>query len=137
MTGKEIKKIIKDSGYSLTKISEKMSESPQNLNSLLKSNDIKTGVLSRIAEAMDVDITYFFKDFTLQKASNNKKDKAKSSDNISNTINTNKIEHRYNDDNLHTLISILNNTIVEKDKQIDKLLSIVEQMNNQRINKNI
>ncbi len=35
-----------------------------------------------------------------------------------------------NEDNLHILISTLQSTLVEKDKQIEKLLSIIEQMNN-------
>lgn len=61
MSGEEAKKIIKKSGKSLTEIASKMGESPQNLNSMLKSSDIKTNVLSRIAKAMDVSIVFFFK----------------------------------------------------------------------------
>lgn len=65
MSGEEAKKIIKKSGKSLTEIASKMGESPQNLNSMLKSSDIKTNVLSRIAKAMDVSIVFFFQENSL------------------------------------------------------------------------
>ncbi|MBQ9311467.1 MAG: helix-turn-helix domain-containing protein [Bacteroidales bacterium] len=51
---------------------------------------------------------------------------------LSKIIDNNPIKSDYekeSDDNLRALIEILKITLTEKDKQIDRLLSIIEQMN--------
>ncbi|MFV0501378.1 MAG: helix-turn-helix domain-containing protein [Bacteroidales bacterium] len=46
------------------------------------------------------------------------------------TLDIDNIEHNsMKDNNISTLISILNDTLKEKDKQIDRLLSIIENVN--------
>lgn len=60
MKGLEVKeKLIKD-GHKLSDIAQIMSITPQSLHKLLLSEDIKTGVLERIAKAIDKEIMYFF-----------------------------------------------------------------------------
>ena len=62
MSGKEVKEILIKNGYSLTDIAKNMGESPQNLNSLLNAADIKTGVLEKIATAINNSLYFFFKE---------------------------------------------------------------------------
>jgi transcriptional regulator with XRE-family HTH domain len=59
MTGKKIKEILVENGYKLVDVAKKMGESSQNLNSMLNTQDIKTGVLERIAKAINKNL-YFF-----------------------------------------------------------------------------
>lgn len=59
MKGSEVKKILKDTGYSLTRIAENMNISTGALNQLLNVEDIKTGVLEQIAKAAGKDIFFF------------------------------------------------------------------------------
>lgn len=60
MKGEVIKQKLKDGGYILDDVATSMSISPQNLNSKLKSNDIKVGVLEDIAKAINKSVDYFF-----------------------------------------------------------------------------
>lgn len=60
MKGMEIKKILKDKGYSLKSVADALNESPQNLYSLLAARDIKTGVVERIARAIGQPVSLFF-----------------------------------------------------------------------------
>lgn len=62
MTGKRVKEILKDRGYKLAFVAESMGIIPQNLQSLLNVDDIKTGVLERIADAINESILIFFAD---------------------------------------------------------------------------
>lgn len=60
MTGLEIKEKLVDSGYKLSDISQNMGVTPQSLHKFLMTEDIKTGVLERIAKAVNKDIMFFF-----------------------------------------------------------------------------
>jgi SOS-response transcriptional repressor LexA len=60
MRGLEIKKKLKDKGFSLRKTAELIGETPQNLNSLLNAQDIKTGVVERIAKATGLSLMFFY-----------------------------------------------------------------------------
>ena len=66
MKGIEVKKILQKNGYSLKDIAELMNETPQNFQALLKVEDIKTGVLERIANAIKKDIMFFFREIREQ-----------------------------------------------------------------------
>lgn len=61
MKGEQVKQIIFHRGFTLREIAERIGETPQNLNSLLSVQDIKTGVLERIATAMNFSLSDFFK----------------------------------------------------------------------------
>lgn len=59
MKGEEVKKILITNGYILKDVAAAMRETPQSLNSMLKAEDIKTGVLEKIASAINKSL-YFF-----------------------------------------------------------------------------
>lgn len=59
MKGEEVKKILEDDGHQLTTVAEKLNISPQNFNNWLGVQDIKTGILEKIAQAIDKNIYYF------------------------------------------------------------------------------
>lgn len=60
MKGESIRKKIRLSSHRLNDVAEKMGISPQALNNILNADDVKTGSLERIADAMGVPITYFY-----------------------------------------------------------------------------
>jgi transcriptional regulator with XRE-family HTH domain len=64
MTGIEIKRILKNNGFSLKSIADLMGETPQNLNSMLKSKDVKTGVIERIATVIKKPLYFFYHDYS-------------------------------------------------------------------------
>ena len=59
MRGEEVKKILEDDGHHLTEVAEKLNISPQNFYNWLGVQDIKTGILEKIARAIDKNIYYF------------------------------------------------------------------------------
>ena len=60
MKGALVKDILLSNGYKLKDIADLMGETPQNLQAMLKVEDIKTGVLERISSAIGKSITFFF-----------------------------------------------------------------------------
>lgn len=59
MKGEEVKKILEDDGHQLNELAEKLNISPQNFNNWLGVQDIKTGILEKIAQAINKNIYYF------------------------------------------------------------------------------
>lgn len=62
MKGLDVKNKLKKNGYIIKEIATLMGETPQNLNSMLNAEDIKTGVLERIAKAINKNLYFFFND---------------------------------------------------------------------------
>lgn len=60
MTGREVKAKLLSQGYILADVAKKMGVIPQTLNSLLQANDIKTGVLEKIANAINKSAYFFY-----------------------------------------------------------------------------
>lgn len=60
MTGESVKLLLYKKGIKITDLAEKLGESQQNTSSFLRAQDIKTGVLERIAEATGISIAEFF-----------------------------------------------------------------------------
>lgn len=60
MTGLEVKEKLVSLGFKLTDIAQNMNISPQSLHKFLLTEDIKTGVLEKIAKAIGKDILYFY-----------------------------------------------------------------------------
>ena len=60
MTGAQIKDKLIEAGYKLSDIAQSMGISPQSLHKFLLVEDIKTGVLERIAKAINQNISFFF-----------------------------------------------------------------------------
>jgi transcriptional regulator with XRE-family HTH domain len=61
MKGKTVKEILKRNNIALNELAERMGVSPQNLQSMLRAADIKTGTLERIAEATNKSLYFFYK----------------------------------------------------------------------------
>lgn len=62
MKGTELKEKLKTSRYSLSEIAGKMGISPQSLNSIFNSEDVKSGVLEKLSQALEMPIAYFYGD---------------------------------------------------------------------------
>lgn len=60
MKGVEVKNKLRKAGFSIKAVADLMGETPQNLSSLLTVQDIKTGVLERIAKAMNKPLSFFY-----------------------------------------------------------------------------
>jgi len=60
MKGYEVKEKLVSSGFKLVDVAQKMGVIPQTFQSLLRTDDIKVGVLQEIAKAIGKDITFFF-----------------------------------------------------------------------------
>lgn len=107
MKGEAVKEILKRNGIALKDVAEAMGESPQNLNSMLKADDIKTGVLERIAAAINKNLYFFFEDSQSVTGNNNTAIQGNG-----NHINSETAE----------FLSLLK----KKDEQIDRLISLLE-----------
>ena len=60
MTGKHIQDLMKQEGYSVTRMAELIGTSQPNLTSALKHDDIRTGLLEGIAKAMGKPLSFFY-----------------------------------------------------------------------------
>lgn len=109
MTGLQVKQILLKNGYVLNDIATKLGESSQNFSAALKVKDIKTGILERIATAIDKPIGFFF-DSAAPIAF---------ADSGSNAV-------AGNNNNINADMSIFLDLIAKKDEQIDRLLKIIE-----------
>jgi len=65
MKGIDVKEKLQKNKYSLKEIADLMGETPQNFQAMFKVEDIKTGVLERIAKAIGKDILFFFDDIDM------------------------------------------------------------------------
>jgi len=62
MKGVDVKKILKENGYSMSKIATDMGITQQNLDSNLRAKDVSSGVLERICLAIDKPLSFFYGD---------------------------------------------------------------------------
>lgn len=62
MNGEFIRQKIKDAGFQLVDVAKKLNISPQNLESKLKTNDVKVNFLIEISNSINKSIYYFLKD---------------------------------------------------------------------------
>lgn len=62
MTGEYVKNRLREGGYILDDVARSMDITPQNLQSKLRSTDIKVGVLEEIAKAINKTVYFFFKE---------------------------------------------------------------------------
>ncbi len=99
MKGTTLKEQLKNTRYSLSEIAGMMGISPQSLNSIFNSEDVKSGVLEKLSCVLDLPITYFYGDTFNISGSNNA-----TGNNSTNTVNA-------TDDRLLSLL-------VSKDEQL-------------------
>lgn len=62
MTGEQVKHILYVAGIKQNELAKKLGTSQQNLHAALDKPDIKTGLLERICEALDVKMSFFYPD---------------------------------------------------------------------------
>ena len=60
MTGNTLKKLILSEGLSVAEVARRLGTSQQNLTCALNKEDIKTGLLERVAEVMGRPLSFFY-----------------------------------------------------------------------------
>ena len=103
MTGQHLQNLMKKEGYSVNKMAEMIGRSQQNLATVLKHDDVRTGLVEDIAKAMGKPLSFFYGEAygpVSQVNGNNNTSVAGNSNNIAS-----------NDDRLLTLL-------VNKDEQL-------------------
>jgi transcriptional regulator with XRE-family HTH domain len=60
MTGERVKALIIGKGYSVAQVAEMIGTSQQNLAANLKHTDVRSGLLEKIASALDVPLSVFY-----------------------------------------------------------------------------
>jgi transcriptional regulator with XRE-family HTH domain len=129
MTGLEVKKILKNNGFSLKSIANLMNETPQNLNSMLSAKDIKTGVLEKIAIAIKKPLYFFYPEIgkNTQSIGNNVVASGKSIVHAPTNVNKHQINDIQIDDKDKLLIE-KDERIKEKDAYIAELKEIIREL---------
>ena len=112
MNGKQIKEKLKKDGFILSEIAESMQETPQNLQSMLRTTDIKTGVLERIATAINKSLYYFFEEEKIEEPT---------SEYLSNANKTVSIPS-----DAWLVIKQQSASLESKDNQIDRVITLLE-----------
>ena len=110
MKGSELKSRLNNCGYTMTYIANKLGVLPQNLNSWFNSNDVRTGTLEKLAEVLELPISYFYGEGTATTAN------VSGSNNATATATNNSVATATaNDDRLLTLL-------LNKDEQLLKAM---------------
>jgi len=60
MTGEQLNKKLKDSGYVLADVARLLNVPPQSLNQTLNAKDIKTGFLEELCRVLNKDMSFFY-----------------------------------------------------------------------------
>ncbi|MBO5132106.1 MAG: hypothetical protein J6C20_03445 [Paludibacteraceae bacterium] len=110
MNGKELKEILKKEGINLSELSKMLGyENDQRLHSALKAEDVKSGLIEKIAKAINKNVGFFYNETNESIATNNRVA-------VSGTGNSvNSISERF--------ISLLE----QKDIQMNRLISLLEE----------
>ena len=82
MKGADLKEKLKTSRYSMAEIANMIGVSPQNLNASFSSEDVKSGLLEKLSQALELPIAYFYGDSYNVQGNNN-------ATGSNNTVNTN------------------------------------------------
>lgn len=115
MKGIQVKEKLLKSGYVLADVAKNMGIIPQNLQSLLAAEDIKTGVLENIATAISKSVYFFYDD------NDALKEEKQPSEDVGKLI-----------DVIHNQSTQLNESqkqVSKSQEQIDRLLSLLEVAN--------
>lgn len=62
MKGSVLKEQLKNTRYSLSEIAGRLGISPQSLNSIFNSEDVKSGVLEKLSCVLELPLSYFYGD---------------------------------------------------------------------------
>ena len=94
MTGNTLKKLILSEGLSVAEVARRLGTSQQNLTCALNKDDIKTGLLERVAEAMGRPLSFFYGETfgPVQSVGNNNSQVTQVAGNYSTTPDSNVLE---------------------------------------------
>lgn len=110
MKGIEIKRILRDSGFTISQLARILETSQQNLNSALSAEDVKSGTIEKIAFATGMPVSFFYGESA---------GTATASGDGSTAVAGNR-----NNVNSEHFVQLL----TKKDEQIDRLLKIIESL---------
>lgn len=105
MTGEQLKQIISRSGIRLNEFAARLGIAPQQLNNAFRNQDIKSGMLEKVAEIMGVPVCTLYGD---------------------NNVINNQVNDHIGGDNIVSFGGY--DALKKRDEQIDRLLSIIEKM---------
>lgn len=115
MTGKTLKERIGQLSYlNYNEIAKRLNVSEQSMYQYFLVNDVKSGLIEKIAEIIGVDINTMYGIEPSQNINNNQGDVI-TGDNVNNR----------NNDICTQVISVLDNQLRVKDEQIGKLINII------------
>lgn len=115
MTGKVLQEriaAVTDIPFNI--IAEKIGVSAQSMYQFFTAKDVKSGLIEKVCEVLDIDIATLYGQEQQQGIINNKGDVI-TGDNVANRVN----------EESKQMITILDNQLRVKDEQIDKLLNIL------------
>lgn len=118
MNGKQIKEKLKKDGFILSEIAESMQETPQNLQSMLRTTDIKTGVLERIATAINKSLYYFFEEENIEETTTVEEPTSEYLSNANKTVSI--------PSDAWLVIKQQSASLESKDNQIDRVITLLE-----------
>lgn len=110
MTGERLKQILLRTGENLTTISRKLEISTQALNSLFRAADVRTGTIEKMCDKLGLNAADFFADGDMIKAENHS------------------IAFKGNDNDINTNDEKFLALLAKKDEQMDRLITIIENM---------
>ena len=97
----------------MSEIANRLGILPQTLYSAFNADDVKTGLLEKLSEALNVPLSFFYGDsYTI------------TGNNIVNSGDNNAVNA--NDDRLITLLLNKDEQLIKSQSQIDRLLGIIE-----------
>jgi DNA-binding Xre family transcriptional regulator len=111
MSGEQLKKILGKTGKSYVEIAALLGISSQSLYQMFKADDIKSGMIEKLCNVLNEDVTLFYG----------------GGDKISAVDHSLAINGNGNSANNDTGAFLA--LLTKKDEQIDRLLGIIEQMN--------
>ena len=122
MKGLQVKEILRKNGLTLASVADKLGESTQNFSSLLGKEDIKTGLLERIAEATGLPISLFYGDTHIH-AQIGDHSSAVTGNNIQ--VNTTTVEFLAE-------LAAQRQLTQKSQEQIDRLLTLIEKISDKK-----
>ena len=105
MTGERLKTIIERSGLRTNEMASRLGMLPQQLNNVFHTNDVKTGIVEKVADIIGVPVCTLYGD--------------------GNIVN-NQVKNSIGGDNIVEIGGY--DALKKRDEQIDRLLSIIERM---------
>lgn len=62
MKGEDLRKRLKDTSFSMTEIANKLGMLPQTLYSAFNADDVKSGLLEKLSDALGLPLSFFYGD---------------------------------------------------------------------------